>query len=213
MMMPFGPYSGRVAALLWGLFPVLWCISTWGQSPFPPRLPTPKPVNPAQLRFTDVTQKLGINFRHQPGLTSQKFIIESFGGGVAVFDFDNDGRPDIFLTNGAAIKDPVGPADRPGKIDPSFWNCLYHQEKDGTFTDVTAKSGLSGDGYSFAVAVGDYNNDGFDDLYVTGFDHNHLYRNNGDGTFTDVTESAGVGASGLSSGAAWVDYDNTVCLT
>jgi len=198
----------RVATLLWGLVSVLGCIQSQGQSPFPPKLPTPKPMNPAQLRFTDVSEKLGIDFRHQPGLTSQKYIIESFGGGVAVFDFDNDGRPDIFFTNGAAIKDPAGSSDRPEKTDPTFWNRLYHQEKDGAFTDVTAKSGLAGEGYSFGAAVGDYNNDGFDDLYVTGFDHNHLYRNNGDGTFTDVTASAGVGGSGLSSGAAWVDYDN-----
>jgi len=197
-----------LVALLWGMISVLVCVPVWGQSVFPPPPPVPKPINPAQLRFTDVTQKLGIDFRHRPGLTSQKFIIESFGGGVAVFDFDNDGRPDIFFVNGAAIKDPPGPSDRPEKSDSSFWNRLYHQEKDGTFTDVTAKAGLQGDGYSFAAAVGDYNNDGFDDLYVTGFDRNHLYRNNGDGTFTDVTDSAGVGASGLSSGAAWVDYDN-----
>jgi hypothetical protein len=207
MMLLSGSYGRRVAALFLGLS-FVGCISTWGQSPFPPKLPTPKPINPAQLRFTDITEKLGIHFRHQPGLTSQKYIIESFGGGVAIFDFDNDGRPDIFFANGAALKDPAGPSDRPEKTDPTFWNRLYHQEKDGTFTDVTAKSGLAGEGYSFAAAVGDYNNDGFDDLYVTGFGHNHLYRNNGDGTFTDVTESAGVGSSGLSSGAAWVDYDN-----
>jgi len=208
MTMLFDSFGRQWAPLFWGLFCVLGCVQGLGQSPFPPRLPTPKPVNPAQLRFTDVTQKLGIDFRHQPGLTSQKFIIESFGGGVAVFDFDNDGRPDIFFVNGAAIKDSISPADRPEKTGPGFWNRLYHQEKDGTFTDVTAKSGLAGDGYNFAVAVGDFNNDGFDDLYVTGLDRNHLYRNNGDGTFTDVTESAGVGANGLSSGAAWVDYDN-----
>ena len=206
--MLLGLYKRRAVALLLGLFSIFCSVATWGQSPFPPRMPTPKPVNPAQLRFTDVTQKLGINFRHQPGMTSQKFILESFGGDVAVFDFDNDGRPDLFFANGAAIRDPAGPADRPEKTDPSFWNRLYHQEKDGTFTDVTAKAGLSGQGYSFAVAVGDYNNDGFEDLYVTGFDHNHLYRNNGDGAFTDVTESAGVGGSGLSSAAAWIDYDN-----
>ena len=174
----------------------------------PSAKPAARPVNPAQLRFTDVTQRLGISFRHQPGLTSQKYILESFGGGIAVFDFDNDGRPDIFFVNGASIKDPMNPSDQPKKTGPEFWNRLYHQEKDGTFIDVTEKSGLAGHGYDLAVAAGDFNNDGYVDLFVTGFGHNHLYRNNGDGTFTDVTGEAKLGGSGFSTGAAWVDYDN-----
>jgi hypothetical protein len=183
-------------------------IQALGQAPFPPKLPPVKPINPAQLRFTDVTQKLGIDFHHQPSLTSQKYILESLGGGVAIFDFDNDGRPDIFFANGAAIHDPMPSGARPEKTGPPFWNRLYHQEKDGTFTDATEKSGLAGDGYSLAVAVGDFDNDGFDDLYVTGFDRNHLYHNRGDGTFIDVTREAGVDPGGFSSAAAWVDYDN-----
>ena len=200
--------SALRSAMLCGLLRALVCVPLFGQVSFPPQLPPVKPANAAQLRFSDVTQKLGINFRHQPGRTSQKYLLESFGGGVAVFDYDNDGRPDIFFVNGAPLNDPMKAGDHPAKTGPDFWNRLYHQEKNGTFTDVTIKSGLSGDGYGLAVAVGDFDNDGFDDLYVTGFDRNHLYHNNGDGTFTDVTDRAGVGGSGLSSGAAWVDYDN-----
>ena len=206
--MIFGLGSGRLGwRMLTGAL-VLIAAQVLGQSPFPPRLPPPKPVNPAQLRFTDVTQKLGIDFRHQPSLTKQKYILESIGGGVAILDFDQDGRPDIFFANGALIQDPMPANVRPEKTGPAFWNRLYHQERDGMFTDVTEKAGLAGDGYSLAVAVGDFDNDGFDDLYVTGFDHNHLYRNRGDGTFADVTRLAGVDPGGFSSTAAWVDYDN-----
>jgi hypothetical protein len=193
---------------LLGLGFLFGCLELAAQQPFPPRLPPVPPPNPAQLRFTDVTQKLGINFRHQPGLTKQKYILESLGGGVAVFDYDNDGRPDLFFVNGAALSDPMKTGERPIKTGPEFWNRLYHQEKDGSFSDVTEKSGLAGEGYGLAVAVGDFDNDGFDDLFVTGYDGNHLYRNNGDGTFTDVTRRAGVAGSGLSSAAAWIDYDN-----
>ncbi len=202
MNLKFGP------VMLLVVIGVLGCIAAMGQVAPSAARSVSNPANPAQLRFTDVTRKLGIDFRHQPGLTSQKYILESFGGGVAVFDFDNDGRPDIFFVNGAAIKDPMAPSDNPKKTGPEFWNRLYHQEKDGTFTDVTEKSGLAGKGYDLAVAAGDFNNDGYVDLFVTSFGHNHLYRNNGDGTFTDVTEKAKLAGSGFFSGAAWVDYDN-----
>ena len=106
-------------------------------------------------------------------------------GGVAVFDYNNDGLLDIFFTNGAEI-----PSLK--KSNPSFYNRLFRNNGDGTFTDVTEKAGLAGVGYSMGVAAGDYDNDGFVDLYVTGFNRNQLFHNNGDGTFTDVTEKAGV---------------------
>jgi len=208
MIAQSGPKVAGRAVRWFGLLLVLCYVPAVAQVPFPPPTPAAKPINPAQLRFTDITEKLGIDFRHQPGLTSRKYILESFGGGIAVFDYDNDGRPDIFFVNGAAIGDPMKPGEFPRKTGPEFWNRLYHQGKDGTFTDATAKSGLAGEGYSLAVAVGDFDNDGFDDLYVTGFESSHLYHNNGDGTFTDITSKAGVAATGFSSGAAWVDYDN-----
>ncbi len=128
--------------------------------------------------------------------------------GVALFDYDNDGRLDIFVTNGAPITDPTPRGTIPQKTGPEYWNRLYHQKPDGTFEDVTERAGLQGIGYGMGVAVGDYDNDGYEDLFVTAYGGNRLYHNNGDGTFTDVTESAGVGGSGWSSGAAWVDLDN-----
>lgn len=129
------------------------------------------------------------------------------GGGVAMLDYDNDGRMDLFFTNGAALKDPMPKAELPDKREAKFWNRLYHQKKDGTFEDVTAAAGLRGEGYSMGVAAADYDNDGFPDLYVTGYGGNHLYHNNGDGTFTDVTKKLGVGAGGWSTSAGWLDYD------
>jgi hypothetical protein len=130
------------------------------------------------------------------------------GSGVALFDYDNDGRLDIFLVNGAPLADPTPPDAIPQKTGPKYWNRLFHQKPDGTFEDATERAGLKGIGYGMGVAVGDYDNDGFEDLYVTAYRGNKLYHNNGDGTFSDVTEAAGVGGSGWSTSAAWVDLDN-----
>lgn len=157
--------------------------------------------------FTDVTLALGLNFEHVASHTSRKYLIETMGSGVALFDYDNDGRLDIFVVNGASLSDPTPKGTIPQKNGPKEWNRLYHQKNDGTFEDVTERAGLQGVGYGMGVAVGDYDNDGFEDLYVTSYGGNRLYHNNGNGTFTDVTEKAGVGGSGWSTSAAWVDLD------
>jgi hypothetical protein len=159
-------------------------------------------------KFVDVTEKAGIHFKQHSSKTSKKYLLETMGSGVAVFDYDNDGRLDIFLANGARMDDPMPKGAIPQKDGPGYWNRLYHQKADGTFEDVTVKAGLQGTGFSTGVAVGDYDNDGFDDLFVAGYGHGMLYHNNGDGTFTDVTASAGVAGSGWATSAAWVDYDN-----
>ena len=170
--------------------------------------PTQPEAAPIAGKFVDVTQALGIRFRHQASPTSRKYLLETMGSGVALFDYDNDGRLDIFFANGARIKDPMPEDSFPVKDGPEYWNRLYHQRADGTFEDVTEKAGLSGVGYSTGVAVGDYDNDGYEDVFVAGYGRNSLYHNNGDGTFTDVTDSAGLGGGGWSTSAAWVDYDN-----
>src|SRR5207247_11363157 len=123
-------------------------------------------------------------------------------------DYDNDDRLDIFLINGAPLNESMPKDAIPQKTGAEYWNHLYHQKPDGTFEDVTEKAGLPGTGYGMGVAVGDYDNDGFEDLYVTAHGGNKLYHNNGDGTFTDVTEKAGVACAGWSTSAAWVDLDN-----
>ena len=176
---------------------------------FAPQRP-PQATNqakPVPGKFTDVTASLGVNFQHLASHTSKKYLLETMGSGVALFDYDNDGRLDIFLVNGAPLSDPTPKGSIPQKTGPQYWNRLFHQKPDGTFEDVTQKAGLQGAGYGMGVAVGDYDNDGFEDLYVTAYGGNKLYHNNGDGTFTDVTETAGVAASGWSTSAAWVDLD------
>jgi hypothetical protein len=159
-------------------------------------------------KFVDITARTGINFQYQASHTSRKYLLETMGPGVALFDYDNDGRLDIFVVNGAPLSDPMAKGAIPQKSGPKYWNRLYHQKSDGTFEDVTEKAGLQGAGYGMGVAVGDYDNDGFEDLYVTAYGGNKLYHNNGDGTFTDVTEKAGVAGSGWSTSAIWVDLDN-----
>ena len=163
---------------------------------------------PSIAKFSDISSRVGVNFRYLASHTGRKYLPETMGAGVALFDYDNDGRLDIFIVNGAPIEDPTAKGAIPRKTTPQYWNRLYHQKPDGTFEDVTEKAGLQGVGYGMGVAVGDFDNDGFDDLYVTEYGGNHLYHNNGDGTFTDVTRKAGVGGAGWSTSAAWVDLDN-----
>ena len=165
------------------------------------------PPSAPRILFENRQKASGVRFVLQNGTTEEKPILDSVPGGVALLDFDNDGYLDIFFTNGARIPSLV-------KDGEAFHNRLYHNNHDCTFTDVTARAGVGGQGYSMGAAAADFDNDGWTDLYVTGFDRNILYRNNGDGTFTDVTAHAGVSgrdASGRklwSVGAAWVDYDN-----
>jgi enediyne biosynthesis protein E4 len=160
-----------------------------------------------QIRFENRQKTSYLDFALNNGNTPDKPLIDSTLGGVALLDFDNDGFLDTFFTNGARI--PTLEKD-----DPAFYNRLYRNNRDGTFTDVTERAGLQGGGYSMGVAAADFDNDGWTDLYLTGVNRNILYHNNGDGTFTDITEQAGV--SGVDSngkklwsvGAAWFDYDN-----
>ncbi|HEX8163623.1 MAG TPA: CRTAC1 family protein [Pyrinomonadaceae bacterium] len=154
---------------------------------------------PPQVQLTDITERAGITFRHVAS-PDKKYIVESMSGGVALFDYDNDGLPDIFFVNSLTV-DLV-------KSGGKTRSALYRNNGDGTFKDVTDRAGVGDVGWGMGAAVGDYNNDGYDDLYVTCLGQNRLFRNNGDGTFMDVTAKAGVGDPRWSTGAAFVDYDN-----
>ncbi len=170
---------------------------------------TPAPAVPpaGQISFEDMIDRSGIGFQLRNSVSPQRYSIETMLGGVAVFDYNNDGLLDIFFTNGAAIPSLE-------KSDPSYWNRLYRNNGDGTFTDVTEQAGIKGIGYSMGVAAGDFDNDGFVDLYITGVNRNQLLHNNGNGTFTDVTDKAGVAGAIPGKGkpwavaAGWFDYNN-----
>lgn len=165
------------------------------------------PQYPSPVTFTDITAQTKIDFRHYSSPTSQKYLLETMSAGVALIDYDNDGLPDIFFTNGALIKEEMAKSTLPEKTDAKFWNRLYHQKKDGTFEDVTEKSGLQGAGYDFGVAVGDFDRDGFSDLLVTRYGGATVYRNNGDGKFADVTKKLGINVEGWATSAGFFDYD------
>lgn len=171
------------------------------------KAPVKAAASEAPGKFVEITDQVGIHFLHQAPHTSRKYLIETMGSGVGLFDCDNDERLDIYLVNGAPYSDPTAPGTIPVKTGPEYWNRFFHQKNDGTFEDITEKAGLQGVGYGMGVAVADYDNDGYEDLYVTSYGGNHLYHNNGNCTFTDVTATAGVGGSGWSTSAAWVDLD------
>jgi hypothetical protein len=165
----------------------------------------------APASLFEVRQLRGIDFILQNSPTPQKYLIETMPGGVALFDYNNDGLLDIFLVNGGRVTSPMQLPENFDRKNPRYWNRLYRQNKDGSFVDMTEKAGLAnaGDGnYGMGAAVGDYDNDGFPDLYVTSYGKNVLYHNNGDGSFTDVTAKAGVAAGGWSVSAGFFDYDN-----
>ncbi len=165
-----------------------------------PRFAIPPSSN--RITFRDVAGSAGIDFRHDNASSPEKYLIETMGSGCAWIDYDQDGLLDLYLVNGAATK--IYTPKRPLR------SALYHNNGDGTFTDVTLKAGVSADGlWGMGVAVGDFDNDGYPDLFVMGYGRCILYRNNGNGTFTDVTAKAGVENRGQwASSAAWFDYDN-----
>src|ERR1700678_715659 len=158
-------------------------------------------VDHGPVVFQEVAEKAGLtHWRHVMGSEDPRFILETVGSGVALIDYDNDGWLDIYLVNGSTYDAMAGKASPPHAA-------LFHNNHDGTFTDVAQQAGVTNDRWGFGVAVGDYDNDGWPDLYVTNFGKNRLYHNNHDGTFTDVAEKAGVTLGNWSTGATFGDYD------
>jgi hypothetical protein len=159
-------------------------------------------VDGAPVIYIDITHQAGLDqFRHRSGSGQKRTILETPGSGVAFLDYDNDGWLDIYLLNGSTVAALKGKEAAPRAM-------LLHNNHDGTFTDVTQKAGVANERWGFGVAVGDYDNDGWPDIYVSNFGKNRLYHNNHDGTFTDVAEKAGVTLGGWSTGATWGDYDH-----
>src|SRR6266404_4150754 len=159
-------------------------------------------VDGAPVVFTDVTKLAGLDkFHHRSGTPEKTTILEAPGSGVAVLDYDNDGWLDIYLLNGSTVSAMKGQESAPHSM-------LFHNNHDGTFTDVTEKAGVANERWGFGVAVGDYDNDGWPDIYVANYGKNRLYHNNHDGTFTDVAEKAGAALGGWSAGPTWGDYDH-----
>ena len=147
-------------------------------------------------------------FVHEPSKVSRKYLPESVAGGVALLDYDGDGRLDVYFVNGAAVRDPMPKGARADKSAAKYWNRLYRNLGEGKFEDLTERAGVRGAWYGMGAAAADYDNDGYVDLYVTGFGGNELFRNRGDGTFEEIGAAAGVRSGGWSTSAAWLDVDH-----
>ena len=210
------PYNHQAAAILLWCFLVTFFVSlsackqpaatTPGAAPAEvanqtaspsPSPTTPRPSGP--IEFADVSAQAGIHFKHNSGAFGKKYLPETLGNGCAFLDFDNDGWQDILLVNSTAW---------PERKTPKSILALYHNNQDGTFTDVTRQAGLAVEMYGIGVAAADYDNDGNEDIYITCVGPNHLFRNFGNGKFADVTSKAGVGDPSFSTSAAWFDFDN-----
>jgi len=166
----------------------------------PPSASLSAPTRPSgPISFTDVTTQAGIHFKHNSGSFGEKYLPETMGSGVCVIDYDNDGWQDLLFVNSM---------DWPGHSTGKSYPALYHNNHDGTFTDVTRQAGLAVEMYGLGCTIGDYDNDGFDDIYITAIGGSHLFRNLGNGHFADVTAKAGVVDSGFPTGAVWFDYDH-----
>jgi hypothetical protein len=160
-------------------------------------MPAPRPSGPIQ--FTDITEQAGIHFKHNTGAFGKKYLPETMGNGACFLDYDNDGWQDILIVNSM---------DWPEHKTGKSYSALYHNNHDDTFTDVTKQAGLAVEMYGLGCAVADYDNDGYEDIYITGVSGNRLFHNLGNGKFADVTTKAGVGDGGFSTSAVWFDYDN-----
>jgi hypothetical protein len=166
------------------------------------------PEETASVRYVDITGTSGLRFLHRSSSTPSKFLIETMTGGVALFDYDNDGWLDVFFVNGARLKADQTDTDPLDKSAPEFWNRLFRNQGDGTFVDRTETAGLQGRGYGMGTATADYDNDGDTDLFVTSYGDSVLYCNNGNGTFTDMTAQAKIKVDGWPTSAGFLDYDN-----
>jgi hypothetical protein len=166
----------------------------------------------APIQFDDVTAESGIHFTHSFGAEKLGSLLESTGAGCVWFDYNNDGKPDLFVVSGRPLGKEMHPYPLKKAPDPLPTNHLYRNDGNGKFTDVTATAGLAGDGFSFSAVAADFDNDGYTDLIVTSYGHVMLYRNKGDGTFEDVTQKAGLDVKGWAINATWLDYDRDGCL-
>lgn len=204
----FGRETALAAAAIIGGPSVLKCIAQSSETPAnQAHEPESTPAGSSLIRFDNIAEKSGLYYVTENCPTPYKNQPETMAGGLALFDYDRDGYLDVYLTSGAAIPSLQ-------KDSPKYWNRLFHNNHDGTFTDVTEKAGVAGAGYTMGVAVGDYDNDGHPDLFVANVTANQLFHNNGDGTFTDVTKKAGLagemmyGMKMWSVGGGWFDYNN-----
>jgi hypothetical protein len=164
------------------------------------------------IRFEDTTEKSGIQFTHSFGAERLGSLLESTGAGCVWFDYNNDGKPDLYVVSGRPLGDQMHPHPLRKTPAPEPHNHLYRNDGNGKFTDVTEQAGVAGEGFGFAAIAADYDNDGFPDLLVSSYGHVTLYHNRGDGTFEDVTARTGLNVNGWAIGSAWLDYDRDGCI-